>query len=211
MSLLALALALLVLGAGTAAAFVQTSGRAGSGALKMLAASGYLAFALHLGALDTVYGGLVFLGLGLSWVGDLALIGRSRRSFVLGLLAFLLAHLGYGAAFAVRGVQLRWTAVGAVVMAGVAVAILRWLREAGLPRPMTPPIAAYLAAIGVMVALALGTRSAPLVLGATAFAASDVFVARQRFVVDSAVNRRVGLPLYFLAQLLIAGTVSATV
>ncbi len=36
------------------------------------------------------------------------------------------------------------------------------------------------------------------------FYISDLFVARQRFVVDSPVNRVVGLPLYYVAQFLLA-------
>jgi uncharacterized membrane protein YhhN len=40
--------------------------------------------------------------------------------------------------------------------------------------------------------------------GAVAFLASDVVVARERFVHTSPWNTGVGLPLYFLAQTLLA-------
>jgi uncharacterized membrane protein YhhN len=40
-----------------------------------------------------------------------------------------------------------------------------------------------------------------------AFMASDVFVARERFVRSSPVNTTAGLPLYFLGQVLLALTV----
>jgi hypothetical protein len=43
-------------------------------------------------------------------------------------------------------------------------------------------------------------------VGALAFTASDVSVARDRFVKHEFVNRAWGLPLYFGAQLLIAVT-----
>lgn len=203
MSALAVALVVVTLAAGGAAAWVETTGRTGYGALKMTAASGYLAFALNLGALESVYGQAILGGLLLSWAGDFFLIGESRTSFTVGLGAFLLAHLAYAVAFAINGVAPPPVALGAVVMALVGGVTLRWLLRAGLPGPMRAPVAAYLLAIGSMVALALGTRLFPVMAGAIAFAASDVFVARQRFVTPSAVNRRVGLPLYFVGQLLI--------
>jgi hypothetical protein len=43
-------------------------------------------------------------------------------------------------------------------------------------------------------------------VGALAFAASDVSVARDRFVRPEFVNRAWGLPLYYAAQLLLATT-----
>ena len=46
------------------------------------------------------------------------------------------------------------------------------------------------------------------VVGAVCFMASDVAVARDRFVVRSVANRLWGLPLYYFAQLLMAWTVT---
>lgn len=197
----------LTLGLGVAAAWVETTGRSGYGVLKMAAASGYLGFALQQGALGSVYGQVVLLALLLSWIGDLLLVGGSRLSFIGGLGAFLLAHLAYSAAFGIRGVMPLPVAVGAVGMLVVGALVLGWLRKAGLPPGMRAPVVAYLAAIGLMVAMALGAGAPRVVAGAVAFAASDIFVARQRFVVPAAINRRVGLPLYFVGQLLLAGTV----
>ncbi|MFW6330444.1 MAG: lysoplasmalogenase [Gemmatimonadota bacterium] len=200
------ALALLTLLAGTAAAVVDATGRPGRGALKMTAASGYLAFALALGAPGTPYGRFVLLALLLSWAGDFFLLGDSRRSFVTGLAAFLLAHVAYAVAFTIAGVGAS-AMVGAAGMVVVGVVVLRWLLAAGLPARMRIPVAAYLLAIAAMVALAVGTGSPTLTTGAIAFAASDILVARNRFVAPSPANRLVGLPLYFVAQLLIASTV----
>ena len=53
-------------------------------------------------------------------------------------------------------------------------------------------------------ATAAGTANARILVGAAAFAISDIFVARQRFVMEAPINRQVGLPLYFAAQLLLA-------
>jgi uncharacterized membrane protein YhhN len=73
---------------------------------------------------------------------------------------------------------------------------------------MRLPVLAYLLVIGTMSALALGfvgTGGPPTVAaGALAFTASDVSVARDRFVREQFVNRAWGLPLYYCAQLLIA-------
>lgn len=68
----------------------------------------------------------------------------------------------------------------------------------------------YVAVISVMVALAAGaswtTRDARLLVGATAFAASDLSVARERFVKPAFGNLIWGLPLYYVAQLVLAWT-----
>ncbi len=203
-------LAALCLAAGLAAAVLETRDRPVASALsKMAAATAYIVFALRLGATGTVYGRVVLVALALSWLGDLALTRKGAgRWFAAGLGAFLAAHLAYGAAFLVRGVALHGTLAGAVVMAVVAVVVLRWIEGGTLPERLRIPVRAYLAAIGVMVALAAGTGSAAILAGATLFAVSDIFVARQRFVRPAAVNRMVGLPLYFAGQLLLAWSVA---
>lgn len=48
-----------------------------------------------------------------------------------------------------------------------------------------------------------GLRAA---VGAALFAASDIFVARDRFAAPGWRNRAAGLPLYYGAQLVLAGT-----
>jgi uncharacterized membrane protein YhhN len=172
----------------------------------MVAATGYLAFALTQGALAEPYGRMIFTALCLSWVGDLLLVGDGRAAFLAGLSAFLVAHLAYATAFTVGGVEPLPVLVGGAIMLAVAVAVMRWLYAARLPSRLRLPVAAYLAAIGAMVALATGTLRPVVILGAVAFVTADVFVARQRFVVRASVNRLVGLPLYFAAQLLLASS-----
>ena len=49
---------------------------------------------------------------------------------------------------------------------------------------------------------------APLLAGALGFFVSDLAVARERFVAKSFSNKLWGLPLYYAAQLVLAGTVS---
>ena len=63
-----------------------------------------------------------------------------------------------------------------------------------------------------MCALAVGLSTASGAwiygVGALAFAASDLSVARDRFVASSLVNKAWGLPVYYVAQLLLAWSVA---
>jgi uncharacterized membrane protein YhhN len=135
------------------------------------------------------------------------LIPRASRTFLVGLGCFLLGHVAFAIAFVVRGIA-PLPALAALGVAGVGtLLVLRWL----YPR-LTPdfrvPVIGYVVVITAMVALAVGTHArapAPaLVAGAVLFAASDVSVARDQFVERAFVNRAWGLPLYFLAVLLLA-------
>ena len=75
---------------------------------------------------------------------------------------------------------------------------------------MVIPVRVYMLVIGVMSALACGATAAGgpvlLAIGALAFTASDISVARDRFVRHQFINRAWGLPLYYAAQLLLATT-----
>jgi uncharacterized membrane protein YhhN len=80
------------------------------------------------------------------------------------------------------------------------------------------PVIGYVAVITTMVVGGIAVSvhgntvdpTAPLLAtsGAIAFYASDLAVARDKFVAKEAVNRAIGLPLYYGAQLLIAWSVS---
>lgn len=180
---------------------------------KPLAAAGFVAAALALGALDSGYGRWILAGLVLSWWGDVLLIPRdSPASFRAGLASFLLGHVAYAVAFAVRGFD-----AGAAAIAAAAVVVTgglahRYLRP-HLPGGMRVPVLAYLLVISTMVVCAGGTfgraGGAAILVGALAFYASDLAVARQRFVKQGFVNKAWGLPLYFTAQLLLASSVAS--
>jgi len=186
--------------------------RVGVWVAKPVASTVFVGLALGAGALESRYGRLVLLALVLSWLGDVLLIPRSRASFLAGLGSFLLAHLAFGAAFLAKPQSVVPLALGALGMVIVGFAVLRWLwpRLSGAFRPA---VAAYVGAISLMVTLAAGTvgtvNGGLLVLAAAAFAASDVFVARHRFVSAAVVNKAVGLPLYYAAQLVFAWSVYA--
>ncbi len=177
---------------------------------KPAASAGFLFLALSQGALQTPYGQAILGALLLSWIGDVALIGRDRRAFLAGLVAFLLGHVGFGLAFWIRGVDISWALTALLVFVGVASVVGRWL----LPHvsgALYRPVVAYIVVITSMVALALGTHgalSAPIVVfAACCFFASDLAVARHRFVQQSFTNKLWGLPLYYGAQLMFAATV----
>jgi uncharacterized membrane protein YhhN len=165
---------------------------------KIGASLAFLALGLLPGARGPLACGLL-AGLALSVVGDAALLSARRAWFLGGLAAFLLAHLAYAVAFASTGHVEPWLALPvAALLAGT----LRWLwPHLG---PMRPAVVAYCLAIGAMLWLAQGVDRPGVRLGAILFVASDLCVARDRFVQPGLVNRAVGLPLYYLAQVLLA-------
>jgi len=177
---------------------------------KTAASSGFVATALAAGALNGGYGRAVFIALLLCWLGDVLLIPNDERMFRAGILSFLAGHGALVAAFFMRGLEPRATALAALLVVAPAIAILRWLWPHLRPT-MRPAVTAYVTVISVMVATSFGTFVAMpatrILAGALSFAISDLSVARDRFVVASFVNRAWGLPLYYAAVLLLATSV----
>jgi uncharacterized membrane protein YhhN len=178
---------------------------------KLAASSAFVAFAISLGATATTYGTLVLVALLLSWVGDALLLSSVQRVFFAGLGAFLLAHVAYTVAFWTTGPPPLAVLAALLGFGAAGVVTLRWLWP-HLSAGDRPPVVAYILVIIVMCASAAGSVGAvgsvvPAV-GAACFMASDVAVARDQFVVRSVANRLWGLPLYYLAQLLLAWTVT---
>lgn len=177
---------------------------------KPLASAGFVGAAVAAGALGSGYGRAVLAALVLSWLGDVLLMSSRSAVFLAGLGAFLLAHVGYGAAFVLRGQDTMASAGALAVLSAPALAVAWWLRPR-LPAEMRLPVFLYIGVITVMVALAVGTvaAGAPWVLlaGAVAFYLSDLSVANDRFVREDFGNRLWGLPLYYAAQLCFAWTV----
>ena len=111
----------------------------------------------------------------------------------------------FAAAFATRLLTAPRLAVGGLLMTIVAALVLPWLWP-HLSRFYKIAVTTYVAALGVMVTLAIGasvSTTIALPIGALAFAASDISVARDRFIKPGFVNKMWGLPLYYVAQLLI--------
>lgn len=181
--------------------------------VKPLASTGFVAAGYFAMVEPGLYATAIFVGLVLSWWGDVLLIPRDRPGvFRLGILAFLLGHVAYSAAFLARGVDWTATMASAAVLAVAAAVILRWL-SAHTPDDMRLPVRAYVAVISTMLALAVGTwaaHGAPLIVaGAAMFYLSDLSVATDRFVRRSFLNRLWGLPCYYVAQLVLAFTIAS--
>jgi len=208
LNLTTLVVAILVMAIGSAAASARSAPKVAAG-LKMIAATGYVGLALAGGASDTGYGRAMLAALCLCWVGDLLLIAPGRGpAFLGGLGTFLAGHLAFAWAFQIRGTELAWVSMGGIVALVVGLGVLRWLAAHDVPERMKAPVGLYVGAITAMVAMSVGTYGVDgtwiIPAGAVAFMASDIFVARERFVVSSPVNVSLGLPLYFLAQVLLA-------
>lgn len=171
----------------------------------------FLAFGAQLGLWQGSPATMVALAL--SVVGDLALISTQKRWFLAGLGAFLLAHVGYVVAFAALGISEAAGLGAAVVAVGFAAGVWRWLgpHVGGMARP----VQAYVLVICAMMCTAAGVAAVGgpgrlgVLLGALVFAASDLCVARQRFIKQEPLNRVIGLPLYYGAQLWLAWSVAA--
>ena len=179
-------------------------------ALKPLASAGFLLAAWQHRAFDSAVGQALFVGLCLSFVGDVALIFRARAAFLAGLSAFLLGHVGYAAAALIAGVDPAWAAVTALLLVPFSGLVYADLR-ATLPAGLVKPVVAYMVVITGMVITAVGAvpgspAGALFAVGAFLFYLSDISVALDRFGGAGFGNRAIGLPLYYVAQLLIATT-----
>lgn len=180
---------------------------------KPAASLAFVFAAIASGAGQTPMGLALLAGLVLSAIGDVLLIPRTAPLFLGGMAAFGLGHLAYACAFTLGGVRFGYEAAiagGLTLAAGLI--FLSPLR--GRMGPMAAPVGVYTLVISAMVALsvahfmALGSTGAlQLAAGAILFAASDLSVARDRFLARSFVNRAWGLPLYYGAQCLIATAV----
>lgn len=179
--------------------------------LKLGASSGFVAVALALGATGSRYGQGVLAALLLGWLGDALLLSRQPRAFLGGLGAFLLSHLCFALAFLSGPVSGGAMAVAALVALVFGAVVLRWLGPQLTPA-LRWPVRAYIAVILAMGVTAAGHATASgrwtVLAGALLFAASDIAVARDRFVQPGFVNKLWGWPTYFAAQLLLAGSVA---
>ncbi len=178
---------------------------------KLIASTAFIALALQAGALGSMFGKFVLAGLGLSWCGDMLLIGASEVHFLGGLVAFLLAHVAYVSAFVAHGYRRSWVFAAAVPITIIAIAVWTWL-EPYTAANLSIPVRAYIAVISLMVIFAVGTRGASgtwlIVSGATLFFLSDLSVAALRIVQTDAATYVVGLPFYYAGQVCLALSVS---
>lgn len=174
---------------------------------KLTASTAFIAVAVSAGAPDTGWGRALLAGLGLSWFGDAFLLGTSDTWFLLGLSAFLLAHVAYLTAFLLRGVDLGWVAGATVVVLLFSSGVALWLMP-HVGGGMRVPVLAYLVVINLMVIGAIGARGAGatwlLPAGAMAFYFSDLGVAARQFLQPEFPPYVWSLPLYYAGQLMLA-------
>lgn len=162
------------------------------------------------------YGRWIVAGLVLGAGGDVALMFTGKRAFMIGLVLFLLGHVAYIVACAQLTPPADWTSAYAAlpVLAGLGALCYLWPHLGS----MKGPVIAYVVTITLMVVAAIAVfRAAPttaspfsadqsrlLLVGAVLFFASDLFVAREKFVEPGFANRGLGLPAYYAGQLLFA-------
>lgn len=186
---------------------------------KSVASLSFVALAFHLGAAQGgPYGRRVLLGLALGCGGDIALQIPGDAPFLIGLVLFLCAHLLYIAAFATQAPPRSWFAKSALAVLAASSGAVVWLWPHLDRQPaMRVPVLLYVCAISVMVMSALAAsraqpRGAPrrllIPLGAILFYLSDLTVAQNRFVEPLLLASALGLPAYYLAQVLLAFSAS---
>ncbi|MEW6337389.1 MAG: lysoplasmalogenase [Acidobacteriota bacterium] len=174
-------------------------------ACKPAASACFLFLAWRTAEAGDPYGAWVMVALALSAAGDVLL--AFPAAFRAGLVAFLLAHVAYVAAFHTLWPASSWPFALATPVAVASALAARWL----LPHAgrLRAAVAAYIAVITVMVwggvSVGVGPPARALAaIGAVLFYLSDLAVARNRFVHKALANRLWGLPAYYLAQCLLA-------
>ena len=116
----------------------------------------------------------------LSLVGDVALL-LPEQWFLAGLVAFLLAHLAYGAGMVQLDLHPPWGAV--IVLVAVAVVGRRILGAVRAEEPpLLGPVTLYLVVISAMAIIAWATGQPWLIVAAMLFFASDATLGWHRFV-----------------------------
>jgi uncharacterized membrane protein YhhN len=175
---------------------------------KPAASLGFVCVAWLAGALSSTFGSIMLGALVLCAIGDVLLIPPGHGlTFQAGTGSFALGHGLYAWAFWLQRPSLAATIITAAIMLVTVAITLRWLKP-HLPAELTAPVCVYMGVISVMVSLAVGASVAladvRFAIAAIAFAASDVSVARDRFVQPSFVNLLWGLPLYYAAQVAFA-------
>lgn len=160
---------------------------------------------------------LIQLGLFFSWLGDIALMfdDKIELFFIIGLGSFLIAHLGYAAAFIGN---IRSSPQSLKMGRSVALALPFILftgtffvfMKDGLPADLFIPVLAYtvvISVMGIFAALRYGHVAKRtfnwILIGAILFILSDCIIAINKFVVDFENDAVVNMILYLSGQFMI--------
>lgn len=175
---------------------------------KTLASLGFVVFGLTAAfPVDDVYGRFIFIGFIFCFLGDLALIPRSDKWFMAGILLFLTGHVFYIFAFNHIVIELtlqQWAYAGlpVVLLSGVLTKLL-WPK---IPMEMKFPVLIYVLVITLMLISALAYALSrgewlPL-LAAAFFYLSDSVLAFDKFDQATKFRKIICLPAYYTAQIL---------
>ncbi|KAF9925207.1 hypothetical protein FBU30_004965 [Linnemannia zychae] len=143
-------------------------------------------------------------------IGDVLLIPKA--GFLPGLVSFLLGHAAFMVAFTFHGQDAGARQKGLGLIVTMAAIVGPWLLPKIKNKAMRGAVVAYMMVISGMVLTAFGSVNSgreylpERILGALMFFFSDLFVARQHFVQKTAFNKWIGLPLYYIGQILLAST-----
>jgi uncharacterized membrane protein YhhN len=135
--------------------------------------------------------------LSFSAVGDFVLaMPWWTPSFVLGLGAFLIAHLCFLAALIPLVTRTAPRVTAAAVLVCVCIGLLVWFWPRLVAEGMTVPVTLYIAVLGAMACAALLARLPTMwtALGAVCFAVSDGMIGVGKFVLESEV---LAVPIWF--------------
>jgi uncharacterized membrane protein YhhN len=133
----------------------------------------------------------------LSLCGDVALM-LPANLFVVGLAAFLLAHVAYIIDFeATVTARAVWLVIVLAVASPLTRRIIRCIGDA----PLRSPVGVYMAVISLMVASAAASGSALAAAGALLFFGSDAVIAWNRFVRPFTWAQPVIMVTYHIGQL----------
>jgi uncharacterized membrane protein YhhN len=171
----------------------------------------------QLGGLSSFFSKTIQFGLFFSWIGDIALMFDERIPilFVVGLGAFLIAHLGYAAAFVknVKDSNSNFDVPKSALMALPFIAITScffYYMKDGLPAELFVPVLAYTVVISVMGITAairhnhVDSKSYNWILiGAVLFILSDMVIAINKFVIDFEYDAILNMILYLTGQFMI--------
>ncbi len=159
-------------------------------------------------------------GLLLSLAGDVLLLVPGPRFFMLGLVAFLLAHVCY-----ILGLNATPPPLASAVVLIIIAAVGAWLYRglaAGLRSKgqlaLRAPVAAYSAVLALMLFSAWATLFRPgwtplqrglVIVGATAFFISDSMLAWSKFVRPLPGGHAASMVIYHLAQFSLAASIAS--
>lgn len=165
--------------------------------LLLLASIGFLAIAWISGANQTPFGRRIGMGLILCFLGD----AIGPHHFIVGSVAFLIAHLVFIMAFINHGLNRQHTTIGCLIAFPISTAVLVYLWPSVSPEYHMLVIV-YTTVITLMVVLSAGTQTW-ILIGAIIFYLSDIFVARWKFIGGSH-NAYFCYPLYYTACTMLA-------